>query len=172
MSDEINIHVQIGLSKNVDVTVYKFDLIRSLDLQLELPPRKFIYFKGQIISIDFSFGYFGIDDGDTLKVVPLFDNSKKRIPFLKKTETLTPPPPALIRSDKSVDLENAQIAKVRDQFFSKIEGTVVCHRRLVQRFAERWSMVEKAVANDSSVIPPSLKEPSSTSLPVFWNDQL
>lgn len=169
MSDEMTIHVQIGLSKLVDILVFKFDLIRSLDLKLELPPTKFVYYKGQIISIDFSFGYFGIEDGDTLKIVPLFDRSKKRISYDKNAETKTLSP-ALIRKQKSVNFEADQIAKARDQFFSKIEGRVVCHRRLIQRFAERWSMVGEAVASDSPVIPPSLKEPSSTSLPVFWNE--
>lgn len=71
---------------------------------------------------------------------------------------------------ETVSQENARI---KDQFFRKVEGTVVCYRKIMKRFTHMSvGDEEDAYANNMPTIiaDEPLVCPATEELPKFWSD--
>lgn len=148
------------------------------------------FFKDIPICPAFTFKWFGITNGTDIYVGPgssesnsnedaLYQRSNsshlepvcqynthiKNCKKTKRKESSTKIP-----SYREINQENARI---KDQFFRKVEGTVVCYRKIMKRFTHMSANEPVRQHNQIPTIMPNASptRPSTEELPRIWNDE-
>ena len=148
-------------------------------------------FNGRVLCCAFTLAYSGITDGSHIYIVEKQRKPRKKAP-VKRAKYSAPieavdlrtrrdwffkqfgfvPPPAVMQHlvDEMTDPGlTAEVARLRDLFFRKVEGTLGNHRRVMRIFANQKSPEEKVVSS-SPVLPPPAESPSTAELPVLWSE--
>ena len=128
-------------------------------------PHVFFYNNIQLMP-SFTFKWFGIEDGSHIYVREAKrngkDKSNKDGQKKKKSKNVS-------RTKNGLSLERA---KMKDQFFTKVEGTVFCYRNIIRRFMNTSSLSELPNAPQIRTVVQSeqLDKPATEQLPRFWSD--
>lgn len=136
----------------MQLTVDKLDAVMSI-VQEQWSPHTILLHNGKILSGAFSFAFYNISDGDHIDVVePQIeqrnrDKTQKRrlFDFERYRQLYTrirgdnDDPEQIHESFKSfIDpIFGREVAKIRDRFFERIEGTMRSHRQLLAKFFKR-----------------------------------
>lgn len=130
------------------------------DLEPALPgsPPYAFFFNGVQLQGPFTLKWFGIADGSHVHVYEAKQCDSARAP---RTEQQ--------RSRAGVGMERA---KLRDQFFAKVEGTTLCYRNIIKRFMHASAVSELPTVPQSRTVVAgnALQRPATEQLPRFWSD--
>ena len=149
--------------------------------------KKSVIFKDHLISPMFSFQFHNIKDGDQLFMVNTNINEEK-YEFKEKIKEIIPsfrqflyhkmryyetfgvlPEHDDLKSaldfffDNHINIESA---KIHDRMFNKIEGTIFCHRKLLNKFINQPS--DSIDTCSLSLNHQPVRKKSSDALPRFW----
>ncbi|OHT10698.1 hypothetical protein TRFO_04228 [Tritrichomonas foetus] len=189
--ENITIILHIPNGAPLAITVNSHDTASALEPYVDGDGTHSFYYKNIPICPAFTFKWFGIGDGTHIYVDEMDPNALQySIPNNKKSNTrkcsikqskskstskhsMKPgrSQEAPTRPPSMLNNVNAENARIKDQFFRKVEGTVVCYRKIMKRFTH-MSANEQDCGNRPSptIISESPDHPSTDSLPIFWND--
>ena len=136
----------------MQLTLDKLDAVMSI-IQDQWSPHAILLHNGKILSGAFSFAFYNISDGDHIDVIEpqikqqnrdkkqkcrLFDFERYR-QLYTKTRGENDDQEQIHESFKSfIDpIFAREVAKIRDRFFERIEGTIRSHRQLLTKFFKR-----------------------------------
>jgi hypothetical protein len=141
----------------------------------------------QVAMPAFSFAFYRVRDGDEIALVKTGDGPRpRRRPTIRHFPSLAQ---LQARSNELYQLFGyrsdgesmqraveeladpdvaAEAARLRDQCFSRIEGSLSSHRRLVARFAGLNEPKEPARGRDRLALAPAPTAPNSDALPCGW----
>ncbi|KAH0790508.1 hypothetical protein GPJ56_005587 [Histomonas meleagridis] len=157
------LHLHYGNGDPISVVVNSHSTITEIEPYLPSGNHQFYYKNIQLIP-SFTFKWFGIEDNAHIYVRDQPESKKKRASkssFKKKTKKFSLP--------QALSNENA---RMKDQFFSKVEGTVFCYRNIIKRFVNASSVSDLPTTPPSwtTISPPPRGGPATEQLPRFWSD--
>ncbi|KAK8875379.1 hypothetical protein M9Y10_005544 [Tritrichomonas musculus] len=190
--ENISIILHIPGQQPLRVIVNSHETSQVLEQYLEGERPHTFFYKDIPICPAFTFKWFGITDGTDIyaglspsessinddnnyqrsnsshlsPIAPPIKNGKKaKRKQVKKSLESTNRIPSL----SDINQENARI---KDQFFRKVEGTVVCYRKIMKRFTHMSANEPVRQHNQIPTIMPNLSpsQPSTNELPKIWND--
>ena len=155
MNEELSLFINDGINEPIPIVLSSHCTILDIQDYLNLSPGSFDFYYNSIkLMTAFSLGWYGIADGAQILVVPhQNDQSKDKGPkFMQKNSSLA--------------YENA---KIRDQFFQKIEGTVSSYRKITHKILRVSRKSSQSSQYPSpTVIPDPSPAPCDSELPAFW----
>lgn len=147
----IHITVHYPVLKSTVIEIAPTSTISEIFSMLNLQYRCFALYNRQILSPGFSLNYYGLVDGDEITVLPAVTTSKTAV------------------SNRIDDGLSRVTARLKDLFFTKVERTVVCHRKILTRFSSLSGEDNYSPSGDMQYHPDvTPEEPSTTRLPVTW----
>lgn len=151
MCDTIRVFLHKDDNEPVEVTVNKYDAIRSL---LD-NSQQCIIFDNLFLCESFSFSFYQIESGSHIysKIIP---SKHKTVKENKKRDS---------KAKLSFELD-----KLKDRFFDRVEGSFRVHRRVVNRFAEEehtQTVTVPVTRVEWNFV--SAQKPSTTALPMIWD---
>lgn len=160
---------------NSSITKVKVDREMPVDCiykRSEDEIKKIALFNGKPLCIGFSFKFYNIKNGDHIFFAPIdpLNKAQQFVSFLTEGNCNFKAD-KMRRDNNRKDKFILETARLKDQFFQKIEGTVQCHRRIfnkVSNAVERVIDSQPILNTINTIIPPNLPNPCSLELPVFW----
>ena len=176
----INLTLQLPNGKVIKANVDENDSVNSLNQIISsgsdpLNNAHTFYFNGSPLCPAFSLKWYGICDDSKLYVDLI--NPNKHLERCRKFKEMNQPIPQEAKKkmiNSSVQLESS---KIKDLFFSKIEGTNICYRKMIKRFIDMTSKRgmycisshRKMAKSKETILMQGPDQPSTDVLPVFWN---
>ncbi|KAH0795546.1 hypothetical protein GPJ56_000425 [Histomonas meleagridis] len=155
------LHLHYGNGDPITVVVNSHSTITELAPYLPTGNHLFYYKNIQLIP-SFTFKWFGVEDNSHIYVRDQPEAKKKRA---SKSNTKKK-----LKKSSLTQALCTENARMKDQFFSKVEGTVFCYRNIIKRFVNT-SVSELPTAPPSwTTIAPPPRSPATEQLPRFWSD--
>ena len=161
MCDLIRLFVHEDGMHVKEIVVNRLDTINSL-----CPPdqRRCFLFNNSLLCSAFTFAFYGIPDGS--HIFTYIQTIQKRATRArgKVKEFLQSKLKSTVNMEKHLE-----IAKLKDKFFSRIEGSYRVYQRVVNKFDR--SLSEASPSSDADGQRLNLdgaREPSTNALPVLW----
>lgn len=176
MEEEITLFVHDNVDHIQKVVVRSSETVESLGKIANTQGKFLCFFNGSLLLGSFSFKFYNLTNGDHIYIIPFGPCLPgEKCPFIcsifenlfkcKKKEKEKPE--CKCRIDNFV----RETAKLKDQFFQKVEGTVVCHRKILSRFIQLIDKDKnKSDDENKTVVPPPCLSPSGDALPTFWTE--
>lgn len=179
MSESLTLFIHHGSNQVDRVVVDSSEPVQSLDKHLDLPKLRFVFLNNMLLVGAFSYSFYKIQNGEHLFVVPVgFSIGTK----LKNTilHYLVPDQPDLQKEikpnpEKRIASFFRETARMKDQFFQKVEGSSSNKSRTLGLFSSIMRPKPPPLPppspyqNMPTIIPPKGKSPSTDSLPPMWN---
>jgi len=184
MTDSLTLFIHYGDSKVDRVIVDPRSTIQSLEDFLPLPKHRFVFLNNCLLIGSFTFSFYKVSNGDHLFCVPIAFSIAKTLQ--DKLSTNIGLKNGLLskfissQGEKNLDAESAsekristfirETARIKDNFFQKVEGTMLSHRKTFEKFAS--ILIPKSNNEEKqhvTVIPPPCIKPSTETLPNIWN---
>jgi hypothetical protein len=153
MDEELVVYLSYPGMAPLTVRVRAVDTIQSLEARLpDTLPHSFFLDDFELCPA-FSLRFCGAYNNCVISAVPRPEEQKK-----------APAPPAK-KSKGAKDVKD----QLADQFFSHVEGTTSCYRKLVNKFLHMGAKPgRKRKAKTETVIPQCTQNPATEELPRFW----
>ena len=180
MTDILTIYIHHGDNKIDKININPRDTIQSIENHINLPKHRFVFLNNCILFGSFTFSFYKVTNGDHLFVIPMAFSIAKTIhekltefpilsKFLHSNNNQNNINNSNNSSEKRISTFLRETAKLKDQFFQKVEGTVLNHRKTLERLA---NIIKPKNNNDQvshvTVIPPPCINPSTETLPKLW----
>ena len=160
----ITINLHLG-SEIRTVTVDCHDTSSVLEDFLPGEEQHTFYFRNIPIHPEFTFKWFGITDGTDIYVDSQPSCKSMKSNKFKKSKHASNR--SLITN--SIPHENA---KIKDNFMRKVEGTVMCYRKILHRFTHISANDQpRSSIGEPTILPDTPDQPCTESLPRFWDDE-
>lgn len=179
----IKIYLHYG-TKEIPTTVGIYDSIKVLDPILPAPCQ--IIYDSVILSPAFSFSFYDIKNESHLMLIPYHPTKKKKqIVYNQKEDNKLA---NLIKVDREKCLKifkkihgtnydeeqfeqsyktfldpglSKEAAMLKDRFFTRVEGTIKAHRKLLKQFFQINLMKEKEQKYETKIVESTTSEPST-----------
>lgn len=165
----ITVNVTSPFNTPASARIDKYAPIVSFVKNLDIHRPVCVIYNGQTLIPQLSLNFYGITEGSQIVIVPSIavsklSGSKKRV---KKFIIPSPDITDTMNHFQTVFQSNAHL---RDLFFRKVEGTIRCHRKIVERFKSIVNHEEDEEV-ETSVITSHVDHPSTCSLPFVWEKE-
>ena len=167
MNEQLTLFIHDFKGRIHQVTVNPADTIDSISKSIGIDSKLLHFFNGMLLIGAFTFAFYKLTNGDHIYSIPIGPYLSQDV--INKFHSLK----TLAEQDSQLHKQRIEsfvreTARLKDQFFEKLEGTVNCNRKLIQRF--RQLIQEEATRpQENTVIPPQSSTPSSGELPQIWN---
>lgn len=174
MTDEITVFVHDFMDKTHTLVVRPWDTIDTIAKRIGVNMKLLHFFNGMILIGAFTFGFYKLTNGDHIYSIPIghcFTQNliKKFRPINVKTEKSENESVREHSDSCRIDSFVRETARLKDQFFQKLEGTVACNRKLFSKLLS-LRKEEPKVDKIPTVLPPKSETPSIGELPMLWSN--
>ena len=166
MNDELSLFIHDAKGAVHQIKVLPLETIDSISKRIGYGTKLLHFFNGMLLIGAFTFHFYKLTNGDHIYSIPIGPKLSQEI--LNKFQSLKDLTEKQHEIHKrKMEMFKYETAKIKDQFFEKLEGTVACNRKLIERF-KQLRKEEKDTPTQTTVIPPLSTMPSSGELPSIW----